>query len=110
MSGKRALRTIVRRALVALAGTLVLVAGLVMLVLPAPGILVIPAGLAILGTEFPWARRLLALFSVLRRRISPTGASEAAERLAHPAIATPPSSRRAEPPRGGIRSLHEASG
>jgi hypothetical protein len=28
-------------------------------VLPGPAIVVIPAGLAILATEFPWARRLL---------------------------------------------------
>jgi tellurite resistance protein TerC len=30
-----------------------------MLVLPGPAIIVIPAGLAILATEFAWARRLL---------------------------------------------------
>jgi len=31
-----------------------------MLVLPGPGLIVAPAGLAILATEFVWARRLLA--------------------------------------------------
>ena len=36
-------------------GTVVLV-GICMLVLPGPGILVIPAGLAILSLEFAWAR------------------------------------------------------
>ncbi len=39
-------------------GTVVLV-GVVMILTPGPAILVIPAGLAILATEFLWARRLL---------------------------------------------------
>jgi hypothetical protein len=30
-----------------------------MIVLPGPAMIVIPLGLAILATEFPWARRLL---------------------------------------------------
>lgn len=34
-------------------------AGIAMLVLPGPGILVILLGLGLLGTEFPWAKRLL---------------------------------------------------
>jgi uncharacterized protein (TIGR02611 family) len=46
--------------LVAAVGTAVVVAGLVMLVLPGPGLLTLAAGLAILALEFPWARRLLA--------------------------------------------------
>ncbi|MHB8878779.1 MAG: PGPGW domain-containing protein [Myxococcaceae bacterium] len=48
-----------RRILIAVAGSLVLSAGMAMVVLPGPAMLVIPAGLAILATEFPWARRLL---------------------------------------------------
>lgn len=36
-----------------------LVLGLALLVLPGPAFLVIPAGLAILATEFVWARRWL---------------------------------------------------
>lgn len=51
-----------RRILVLVAGVSVLVVGVVMLVLPGPAILVIPAGLAILGLEFAWARRWLARF------------------------------------------------
>jgi hypothetical protein len=39
-----------------LGGTVVLI-GLAMIVLPGPAILVIPAGIAILATEFIWARR-----------------------------------------------------
>jgi len=48
-----------RRLLVSAGGGLLLVAGAAMLVLPGPGLLVIAAGLALLATEFLWARRLL---------------------------------------------------
>lgn len=40
-------------------GFTVLAAGIAMLVLPGQGILTIMLALAILGTEFVWARRLL---------------------------------------------------
>jgi uncharacterized protein (TIGR02611 family) len=40
-------------------GTTVLLLGLAMLVLPGPGLLVILASLAILASEFAWARHLL---------------------------------------------------
>ena len=43
----------------ALFGFLVVLAGLAMLVLPGPGLLVIALGLAILALEFAWAERLL---------------------------------------------------
>jgi uncharacterized protein (TIGR02611 family) len=49
----------VRRLLVLVIGSTVLLAGIAMLVLPGPGILVILIGLAILATEFMWAERLL---------------------------------------------------
>jgi len=48
-----------RRMLVIAAGFVVLGAGLTMLVLPGPGILVVAAGLVILATELDWAGRLL---------------------------------------------------
>ena len=48
-----------KRFLVAIVGGTVLVLGTTMLVLPGPAFLVIPAGLAILATEFLWARRAL---------------------------------------------------
>jgi len=47
------------RVIVATAGFFVLLAGLAMLFLPGPAILVIPIGLAILSLEFVWAERLL---------------------------------------------------
>jgi len=48
-----------RRILVLLIGSTVLMAGVLMLVLPGPGILVIIIALAILATEFVWAEALL---------------------------------------------------
>ncbi len=48
-----------RRIVIAVVGTTVLLIGLALLVLPGPAIIVIPVGLAILATEFAWARRWL---------------------------------------------------
>lgn len=42
---------------IALMGGTVVLIGVAMLVLPGPGVLVIAGGLAILATEFIWARR-----------------------------------------------------
>ena len=50
----------VRRILIVLIGSTVVVVGILLLVLPGPGILVIVVGLAILATEFAWAEALLA--------------------------------------------------
>src|SRR4030095_9340132 len=47
------------RVVVGVVGTTVLALGLAMLVLPGPGLLVIPIGLGILASEFVWARRWL---------------------------------------------------
>lgn len=46
-----------RRFFVILAGSVVLLVGLAMIVLPGPAVIVIPLGLAILSTEVPIARR-----------------------------------------------------
>lgn len=51
-----------RRIVVLVTGSTVLLVGLLMVVMPGPAILVIPAGLAILATEFIWARRMLTRF------------------------------------------------
>jgi uncharacterized protein (TIGR02611 family) len=45
-----------RRIAVSIVGGTVLLIGVAMLVLPGPGLLVIPLGLAILGVEYAWAR------------------------------------------------------
>jgi tellurite resistance protein TerC len=49
-----------KRIVVIVAGFTVLLAGIAMVVLPGPAVVVIPVGLAILATEFIWARELLA--------------------------------------------------
>jgi uncharacterized protein (TIGR02611 family) len=46
---------------ITIAGFVVILAGVVMLVIPGPGLLVIIAGLAILATEYVWAQRLLRI-------------------------------------------------
>ena len=50
---------VARKAVVAVIGLSVLAFGVALIVLPGPAFVVIPAGLAILATEFLWARRLL---------------------------------------------------
>jgi uncharacterized protein (TIGR02611 family) len=40
-------------------GTILLVAGVIMIVMPGPAIVFIPLGLGVLATEFPWARTVL---------------------------------------------------
>ncbi len=49
----------IRRAVVAVIGFTLLLVGVVMIVLPGPAIVVIPLALAILATEFAWAKKLL---------------------------------------------------
>ncbi len=49
-----------KRIAVSLIGATVLLIGVAMLVLPGPGLVVILAGLAILGLEYAWARAWLA--------------------------------------------------
>ena len=48
-----------KRLIVIVIGFTVLAAGVAMIVLPGPAVIVIPVGLAILATEFIWARKLL---------------------------------------------------
>lgn len=47
------------KGIILVAGFTVLLAGIVMIVTPGPAIVVIPLGLAILATEFVWAKHLL---------------------------------------------------
>lgn len=54
-----------RRIVITLTGFTVLLVGLALIVLPGPAFIVIPAGLAILGLEFAWARHTLR---ALRKR------------------------------------------
>lgn len=50
-----------KRMIVLIVGMTVLLIGIAMLVLPGPAVVVIPVGLAILATEFSWARRWLRI-------------------------------------------------
>ncbi len=52
----------IRRVFIFLIGSTVVLIGLALIVLPGPATLVIPVGLAVLGSEFLWARKLLKLF------------------------------------------------
>ena len=49
-----------RKLIIALIGGTVLLIGVALIVLPGPAFIVIPIGLAILATEFAWARRAVA--------------------------------------------------
>ena len=55
----------IRKLVVFILGMSVLIIGIAMLLLPGPATVVIPAGLAILATEFVWAQRWLVY---LKRR------------------------------------------
>jgi uncharacterized protein (TIGR02611 family) len=50
---------VVKRVIVSVVGATVLLIGIALLVLPGPAFVVIPVGLAILATEYAWARRWL---------------------------------------------------
>lgn len=62
-----------RRLLVLTVGLTVVALGVVMVVTPGPAILVIPLGLAILATEFFWAKRLLVRFRRKMRDVAAMG-------------------------------------
>ena len=49
----------VRKTIVAVIGTTLVLFGLALVILPGPAVLVVPLGLALLATEFAWARRLI---------------------------------------------------
>lgn len=49
----------VKRIVVTVIGFSMIIIGLAMIVLPGPAFIFIPAGLAILATEFIWAKKLL---------------------------------------------------
>ena len=49
----------IRKFIIALIGSTILLIGVAMVVLPGPAVVVIPVGLAILASEFAWARRII---------------------------------------------------
>ena len=82
---------VVRRVIVSVVGVTVVVIGIALLVLPGPAFVVIPMGLAILATEYAWARRWLKkvrriakdVVSSTHRREQEKHAAECAEHQAH---------------------------
>jgi len=80
-----------RRLAVLVIGSTVLLIGVALLVLPGPAFVVIPLGLAILATEYRWARNLL-------RRLR-TAAEKGADRLNLRSLLTGYRKQRGTPPR-----------
>lgn len=85
---------LVRRIIIGVIGGTILLLGIAMIVLPGPAILVVPLGLAVLATEFLWARRWLKKFRVMmkqaRRKVLPARWNNA----------TPVPQTKPEPPKG----------
>lgn len=50
---------VIRRLVYSVLGATVLLIGIAMIVLPGPAVIVIPIGLAILASEYAWARRII---------------------------------------------------
>jgi len=50
---------IVRKVIIAVIGTTVVLIGVALIILPGPAFIIIPIGLAILTSEFLWARRVV---------------------------------------------------
>jgi tellurite resistance protein TerC len=59
VAGFRMIPAPLRKLIVAVIGGTILLIGAAMIVLPGPAFIVVPVGLAILATEFAWARRLI---------------------------------------------------
>jgi uncharacterized protein (TIGR02611 family) len=73
------LARLVRRVAIFVLGMTVVLIGVVMLVTPGPAFLVIPLGLAILATEFVWARRILERLKARLKRATASGGREPPE-------------------------------
>lgn len=58
-----------KRVVIGITGGTVTLVGVALLILPGPALLVIPAGLAILATEFLWARKALRRCKYLSLRM-----------------------------------------
>ena len=58
---------VARRIAISVIGATMLLVGVLLIFLPGPGVVILAAGLAVLGLEFAWARRWL---KKLRQRIS----------------------------------------
>jgi len=59
----------VKKIVVTVIGFIVLIIGIVLIVFPGPAFIVIPIGLAILATEYEWAKKVL---DKIKRRVQKT--------------------------------------
>jgi len=62
---------VVKRVIVSVVGATVLLIGVALLVLPGPAFIVIPIGLAILASEYAWARRWLRKVRAIASNVVP---------------------------------------
>ena len=69
----------IRKFLVALIGGTILLIGLALVVLPGPAVVVIPIGLALLASEFAWARRIIRRGKIFVGRVRRTAKRERAK-------------------------------
>lgn len=60
---------VIRKLVYSVLGITVILIGVVMIVLPGPAIIVIPIGLAILASEYAWARRIIRRGTVFAGRL-----------------------------------------
>ena len=60
---------VVRKVVYSVIGATIVLIGIVMIVLPGPAFIVIPLGLAILASEYAWARRIIRRGSVFVGRV-----------------------------------------
>lgn len=72
-------RAVLVKVLVTVGGPMVIVAGVAMLVLPGPGLVVIALGFALLALEYAWARHALGLLGYglarVKQLLFPAGGS-----------------------------------
>ncbi|MSR57073.1 MAG: hypothetical protein EXS05_05310 [Planctomycetaceae bacterium] len=80
VTGGAGVLKLMRRVIVFILGISVLLVGLLMVIGPGPAIVVIPLGLAILATEFVWAKKTLdwgrARFEGIKQRVKPPNPSD----------------------------------
>ena len=74
-----------RRLIVFVVGTTIVAIGIFMTVGPGPGALVIPIGLAVLASEFFWARKLLSTYATHAQRVGKR-AGDFLARFSHPIL------------------------
>lgn len=48
----------IRKIIISIVGSILLIIGIIMIIVPGPAYLIIPAGLGMLGTEYQWAKRM----------------------------------------------------